>query len=750
MPQRNEPNESLALQVTSQRALAPAGMMPAQGQFLEMEDDETRVPLSHYLWIIRRHLWKILLFIVTCVMAAFLISSRMKPIYEATATLDIDRNAPTGVVGQEAAAMFRSSFDTEQFLTTQVRLIQSDAVVRPVTQKYKLLDREGLLRNVDPERKARIEKAPVTLTRLKVTRPSNTFLLLVSYRADDPDVASQVANGIAKSYLELVYTRHSKMGDQAAGFMQDQLQELRAKVEESQRRQMGLEQALGLTDPEAKTSVVSTRLLQLNTEYTNAQADRMKKEAVFNQTRSASAESLQNTEQGRDLSRLDERLKEARQKFAEVRATYGAGHPEHRKASTAVAELQQQFDETRKNVTGRVEVDYRQALEREQMLNRAVAETKGEFDRLSARAVEYQRVKREAEADKKLYDELLRRIREAGINQGFQNNHTRISDEARPPARPVFPNIPLNMAIALVLSTLLGVGTALLSDTLDTTIRDPEQAARFLRTDVIGTLPAVKNAAGHALVALSAPSSRTEDDGLVQYQDRKTNYGYRSISSYEEAIRTLRNTILLSDFERNIRSILVTSASPGEGKSTTAIHLAIAHAQPNKKTLIIDADLRRPTVHKKLNLAAAEGLSTVLMGDADWKDVIIEAPGIPNLYLIPSGPASRRASDLIGPFMTELLDRANSEFDLVVLDAPPLLGFAEPLQIATIVDAVVVVTRAGETKRKAVQNVLATLSRLRANVIGIVLNQVKKEMSDHYYYYGHYRKYYGQDADKAQ
>lgn len=124
-------------------------------------------------------------------------------------------------------------------------------------------------------------------------------------------------------------------------------------------------------------------------------------------------------------------------------------------------------------------------------------------------------------------------------------------------------------------------------------------------------------------------------------------------------------------------------------------------------------------------------------------------PTYPNLFVIPSGPASRRASDLIGPVLGELLDRATQEYDLIVLDAPPLLGFAEPLQIATLTDAVVVVTRAGETKRQAVQNVLGTLNRLHANVVGIVLNQVKREMSDHYYYYGHYRKYYGQEADKA-
>lgn len=595
----------------------------------------------------------------------------------------------------------------------------------------------------------------MVLKKLRVSRPPNTYLLLVSYRSPDPALAAAVSNGIAQSYLEHTYNLRMVNHNTTEKFMQTQLEELKAKVERSGQALANYERAMGLMNPEDKTTILSARLLQLNTEYTNAQADRVRKEAVFNATRMGSLEAVQNAEQGRDLLKLEERLKETRQKFAEVRSTFGTNHPEYRKTSSQISELQRQIDDSRRNIASRVELDYKQALNREQMLERTVAVTKTEHDRLNSRSAEYQRLKQEAEADKKLYEELVRKIREAGINAGFQNNNARLADAARPPALPVFPNIPLNLALALVLSSLLSVAAAILSDVLDTTVKDPEQTSRVLRTDVIGTLPAVKNAAGSQLLALTshdlaeAPTEpEVPGNGLVKV-DRHHGYGYKSISSYEEAIRTLRNTILLSDFDRNIRSMLVTSASPGEGKSTTAVHLAIAHAQQGKKTLLIDADLRRPTVHKKLGIAAELGLSNVLMGQSAWKDVVLPVPSVPDLYIIPSGPPSRRASDLIGPMMGELLDNTNTEFDLVVVDAPPTLGFAEPLQIATIVDGILVVTRAGETKRQAVQSVISTLRRVRANVIGIVLNQVKKDMSDHYYYYGHYRKYYGHDAEKA-
>jgi succinoglycan biosynthesis transport protein ExoP len=237
--------------------------------------------------------------------------------------------------------------------------------------------------------------------------------------------------------------------------------------------------------------------------------------------------------------------------------------------------------------------------------------------------------------------------------------------------------------------------------------------------------------------------------GELALHGANASNSYKNAASYDEAIRTLRNSILLSDFDRRMNSILVTSASPGEGKSTTAAQLAMAHSEQGKKTLLIDADLRRPSQHKRFDLSNAIGLSTALTGVLSWRESLIKIEGRPNLDMIPAGPSSRRASDVIGPMMVELLDDASKEYDLIIVDAPPLLGFAEPLQLATAVDGVVVVTRAGETSRKAVATVLSTLDRLRVNVVGLVLNQVKKEMSDSYYYYGYYRKYYS-DATEVR
>ncbi|MCC6395219.1 MAG: polysaccharide biosynthesis tyrosine autokinase [Bryobacterales bacterium] len=698
----------------------------------EMEQEDAGVPLSHYLWVFKRHRWRILAFMAASVLATAVVSNRITPIFESTATVDIDRQSPNAVVGQEAMRS-PTAMDSDQFLATQIKLVQSDSVLRPVAQKFNLLALENKDRE-ETERYPNAAQAPVYLRRLKVNRPSNTYLLLISYRSPDPQLAAEVANAIAQSYLEHTYNIRYRASASLTSFMEKQLEELRAKMERSSAALIQFERELNVISPEEKTNILSSRLLQLNTEYTNAQADRVRKEAAFASVRSGSLEAAQVSGQGEPLRRLTEKLNEAQERFSQVKAQYGAAHPEHRKAAAYLAEVQRQHERTRKNIMQRVEIEYQESKDREAMLQKAVQETKAEFDRLNTRSFEYQALKREAEADKKLYEELVRKIKEAGINASFQNSSIRIADPARPAIKPVFPNVKMNIALALVFSTLLAFGTAIVSDALDNTIRDPEQVSRTLKTEVVGSLPVVKSWRGR-LGAVAQNSAATT--ALVALSNATGH-----ADGYAEAIRTLRNSILLSDFDRRLRSLLVTSASPGEGKSTIAAHLAATHAQQHHKTLLIDGDLRRPSVHKRFGISTATGLSNVLVGDMGWKDAVIKPEGIPDLDVLPAGPPSRRAADLIGRGLMELLEEAGPEYDLVILDAPPLLGFAEPLQMATAVDGVVVVTRAGETNRKAVAAVLGTLSRLRANVMGIILNQVHQEMSDSYYYYGHYGKYY--------
>ena len=757
----------------------PAEVLRAPWYGYETGSESSGASLSSYLWILRRHLWKILSFVFVSVAATLIVSSRLTPIYESTATVDIDRQMPTGIIGQEANQTGLN--DADQFLATQVKLIQSDSVLRPVAEKYNLLTLEAGNPNTELS-------GPVVLKKLNVARPPNTYLVLISYRSPDARLAADVANSIAHSYLEHTYDIRFRSSASLSQFMEKQLEELKVKMERSSSALAQFEKELNVINPEEKTSILSARLLQLNTEYTTAQTDRVRKEATSNSVREGSLEAAQASAQGEALHKLAERLDEARQKFAEVKTHYGTNHPEYNKAAAQVTEIESQLRQGRESAAGRVEVEYREAVNREAMLRKAVGETKAEFDRLNARSFEYQSLKREAEAGKKLYEELVRKIKEAEINSGFQNSAIRIADEARPGVKPVFPKLTLNLVLAFLLSSLVAVGIAILSDALDNTVRDPEQIAALFNTEVIGSLPMVKRwrntlAAAIPAETVAAVAVRVEErpieprpepplqpPTLRQFrgarklhvrwhrsiapasqnarsgQSRSLGQSYaRSVDGFEEAVRTLRNSILLHNYSRRIRTLMVTSAWPSEGKTTTAVHLALAHAEQKHRTLLIDGDLRRPGVHSKLRFSADDGLATVLANGMLWREKLVKIDAAPNLDVLPAGIAGRRSADLIGRGLPLILEQAAREYDLIIVDAPPTLGFPEPLQMAAAVDGVIVVAKAGQTNRKAVGSVLNTLRHVRANVLGLVLNSVSSQTSDSYGVYGYngaYQKYY--------
>ncbi|MGQ9635637.1 MAG: GumC family protein [Bryobacteraceae bacterium] len=692
----------------------------------EYEFEQPGTPLSHYVWILKRHRWKILSFVATCVIATLVVSQRLTPIYESTATIDIDRRMPTGILGPESAQSAIN--DADQFLATQVKLIQSDSVLRPVVARYKLE-----VEDTESVRSAQMEDAPVKLPHLKVTRPPNTYLLLVSYRSTDPRLAANVANAISNSYIEHTYNIRYRSSVGLSAFMEKQLEELKAKMERSSAALAQFERELNVINPEEKTSILSARLLQLNTEYTNAQGERVRKEAAYQSVRSGSVEAALASSQGEALKKLAERFSEAQEKFAQVKVHYGANHPEHRKAAAQVAQLQQQLDDLLRSIMRRVEIEYREALNREAMLKQAVDQTKAEFDRLNARSFEYQALKREAEADKKLYEELVRKIKEAGINAGFQNSSIRLADPARPALKPVFPNLKLNLVLAFLFSSLLAVGAAVLSDAMDKTIRDPEQVARTMNTQVVGSLPMVKSWRRQ----LPAVTAESDSKALVP-----AGRADRTVTSFEEAVQTLRNSILLADFDRGLRSLMVTSACPAEGKTTTAAHLALTHAAQGHKTLLVDGDLRRPGIHRMFGLNGTGGLSQVVLKGERWQEALVKLEQAPNLDILPAGTGARRAAHQVGKTLREILKEAEPAYDLMVVDTPPVLGFPESFEMATLVDGVLVVALAGQTERKAVSSVLQTLGRLRVNVVGLVLNEVTSATSDGYYYYVYYGKYY--------
>src|SRR5579863_6921094 len=548
-------SENLPAVPESYRTSAPPTIIDA-----DYEPQAAHVPLAHYLWILRRHGWRIAGFVAGTVLATLIVSLRLTPVYESTVTVDVDRQMPTGVLGQEA--MQNATNDADQFLATQVKIIQSDSVLRPVVEKFHLRDVEKDALEEAIDKSATSLEAPVILKNLKVTRPPNTYLLLISYRSQNRHLAADVANEIALSYLQHTYKIRYKATAGLSDFMERQLEELKAQMEKSSEALTRFERDLNVINPEQKTNITSARLLQLNEEYTKAQGDRVKKEAAYNSVKDGTLSAAQVSTQGEALKKITENLNEAQEKFAEIKNHYGINHPEYKKAQTKVTELESQIDSTSQSIGQRIEIEYHEAVNREAMLQSAVKDTKAEFDRLNARSFEYQTLKREAESDKGLYEELVRKIKEAGINASFQNSSIRVADTARPGLKPVFPITWLNVLLAFLFATFFGVGAAVLNDVLDNTIRDPDQVARWLNTDVIGSLPAVKdwrrrlspihhssnqtsNQTSNQIAKIPASNgtSLVHMNGNSKLETAVHDSSEQALSNYEEAIRTLRNSI---------------------------------------------------------------------------------------------------------------------------------------------------------------------------------------------------------------
>ncbi len=688
-------------------------------------------------------------FVAICVLATFIVSSRLKPIYESTATVDVDRQAPSEVVGA-GSNQAASQSNEDDFLATQIRLIQSDSVLRPVAEQFHLLAADGKAGHKTTAKEQLRAAAAVSLPGLKVTRPPSTYLLLISYRSPDPRRAADMANAVAKSYLLQTYDLRIRSSADLSSFMKRQLDALRAKMERSSQALAKFERDLYVVNPEARTDILSARLLQLNNAYTTAEAHRIQAEAVWDAIKSGSLTDAVALSGSNELAKLNDALNQAQQQFALAKVTYSTSYPEYRKAASQVAEVQKEIEATRQRIANQAEEQYKESRGHEQLLEAAVAKTKAEWDQVNARSFQYQQLKQEADADKALYNQLITKIREATINQGFQNNNIRIADYARPSTVPVYPNIRHNVEMAFLLSMLLAIGAAILWDRLDTTLRDPTEASRFLQTDVIATMPIDKVAAQLPRPKLSAV---TPPIVLPNGAKEKRKEPYYGASNFDEAIRTLRNTILLSDLEGRLHSMVLTSAKPGEGKTTIAAHLAIANADRGKKTLLVDGDLRRPSLHTKFALTPNTGLANVLTGELHWQDAVIPIEDIANLSLLPAGLGSHRAADLIGPRLSTLLDEFDKQYDMVILDSPPLLGFAECLQMASAADGVLIVSQAAETKRRAVAEVIGALHRVHANIVGVILNQVSHNTSSHahsYYGYEHYSNYRYRDAKQTE
>jgi polysaccharide biosynthesis transport protein len=669
-------------------------------------------PLVFYAAIVRQHLAMITVLSIVLTVLVVLACALAPPINAGSALIAIDRQAAPETIGADRLL----TTGDDQFMATQQSLLQADTILRPVAERYNLLQREHQLRrysfwHYSLEKERAIRNAPIALKHLKIERNPNTYLLTITYKDKDPQVASDVANAIADSYLRNIFETRIKEGGRLTSSMERQLLDLKEKMESKHQALMTYQRELGTADPEQKTSILVAKLQSLNTENSAAEADRIIKQAVFREARDGSLAAVQVSGQSSDLTKDVEKLQIAKANLALVAATYGDQHPEYLKAAAQLDQARAALDESRLNVSSRIGVDYRQTLIRERMLSAAVAETKQQVDDLTAQSFDYLQLKHEADTAERVYEDLFAKIKQLGINSELHNNVIRLADSARPAANPIFPNWPLIVALSMAFFAVSFALYFVSAELTDATAKEAEVVEKALGIPVVCALPRVKDV--HLRLALGPEGMQFAGNPWSSLQG-----GF-----FDEGVRHLRGYLMLSSQARLPRSVLVTSALPGEGKSTLALCLAMVHAEQGKRTLLIDGDLRQPVIESLVRLDPDAGVASALAEKNHWRTAVRVVSAHPNLFVLGSGQPLPLALTRIGPGIRGILDQATKEFDLVVLDSPPLLGCAETLELAAAVDITLLAVRSGQTPMKALEATVETLRRISVPIAGIVLNQ---------------------------
>jgi len=672
---------------------------------------ELEWPLTFYAEIVIRCWRMITVFSIALTILVVGGCALMPPVNLGSAMIAIEPQVLEYATGGEGLVTTRY----EQFMATQTTLLQADAILRPLAERYRLLEREQQLRrnwfwHYSREQELAIRNAPIVLKHLTIERQPNTYLLTINYRDKDPRVAAAVANAIADSYLWNTFETRTREAGRQPSSVERRLIDLRQKMESAHSALMAYQPDLGIADPERKESTSVAKSQMLNKESGIVGPDRTVRDALFHAAKDGSAPKVQISSQLNDVAEDLEKLRVAEASLAPVGVTFGDQHPTGRRAAE-VDEASAVGNDMLLSISSRTDMDDRQTLVREPVLSATVAEYRQQIANISAPSVEYLQLRYQADEAERDYENLFAKIKQSGIKSELQNNVIRLANSARPAAKPVFPNWPAIIVCSLAFFAIACSAWTMWDELTDGTAKGIQAVEEALGIPVVCALPRVMDL--YSRLALGP-------DGI-----RFAGNRWRSMECgfFDEGVRHLRGYLMFSARAGRPRSVLVTSAFPGEGKSTLGLALAMANAEQGRRTLLIDANLRQPAIEKLMRLNPDFGLPAVLGQSVQWRTATREVSTRPNLFILASGLPSLRALVLIGPQIRGILAEATKDFDLIVLDSPALLGCAETLELAAAAEATVLAVRSESTPMKAVQAAVETLRRVDAPIAGIVLNE---------------------------
>lgn len=701
------------------------------------------IDLFEYLHILIKRRWLILSFVAASLVLATLMTLMQTPLYTSTVRIQIDQNAAKIV--EDGNVMPVEGPDYE-FMKTQYELLEGRTMAERVASALKLGDDEdffrprqfsiiGFLRRLLGSRPAagvqitngnranrEAAAAGIVLANRMITPVAGSRLVDIGYSDPNPSRAQKVAAAFADAFIASNLDKRFQANAYAKTFLEDQLKQLKLRLEQSERTLLDFGQKEEIVQTNEKSSIAETNLASANAALDAIIAQRIKNEELWKQLEPANAINLPQLLSNPVVEALRAKRSALQTDYQEKLETFKPSYPAMVQLNSQIAEIDRQLAAEVKTLKESYKAAYEQSLDQENEMKQRVRQLKADALDLQKRSIKYNLLKREVDTNRSLYDGLLQRYKEVEIAGGVGANNVFVVDAATLPGGPSSPRLARALLIACSLGLAVGLGAALLLEHLDDTLHSPEEVERLLGYATLGIVP--KIALGRTVEAeLADPRSHTA-----------------------EAYRSLCTALQLSTDTGLPKTLLVTSAGPTEGKSTTALTVARHFAKVGLKVLLVDADLRRPSLHSKLNLENSSGLSTYLTGAAEPPQ-LLRKTDIPNLAFMSSGPLPPNAADLLASSrLLSLLSVGLEVFDLIIVDSPPVMGLADAPLLSSAVSATIFVVGAGQVRKKLVRAAIGRLQFSRASLIGTVITRFDARSTYGYGYGYGYGYAYGYGA----
>jgi capsular exopolysaccharide synthesis family protein len=742
LTQRERTNGGAIEPIRTQSPFLPLDMLPREPRLID------------YLIILRKHQWLILSFLLAVVTIVTIATIRMPLVYEATARIEIDRESSnlTNITGNDADAIEE---DEDNYIETQSKILMSETLAFQTIRSLNLQN--------DPNYGGRPDK-PVTLSAnlaseanqtrpailgaflgsLTVQRVPNSQLLDVTFSANDPQLAARVVNAHINNFIEQNYRSKFEAATQASNWLSSQLDEMKVKVEDSEDARITYERENQIWTVDQNQDMSTEKLGEIEKELTSAQADRISKEAVYQLAQTGNYEAIPAVRESVVVQDIEKQQSELNSQYAAALAQFGPKYPQVVRLEAQIKQMDDMVAHEKQNIVNQVEAEYRGARQREMLLQQALDEQKVETNQTAEKLVQYNILKREAEANKQLYDDIQQKLKEAGIQAGLRSSNIRVVDPALVPSGASKPQKTRNIALGFLVGLVGGVGLALLREYLDNTVKTPDDIESLARLPSLAVVPAFATGNGHRhghFSKILKPPVAIGREGRVELVSH-----HMPQSQMSEAFRALRTSLLLSQADHPPQVILMTSALPREGKTTAAVNLAVTLAQLGDKTLLVDADLRKPGINRALSLVDGKhaGLSSYLAGVSSLDLITVPHPAITNLAAIPTGPIPPNPADLLSSRrLSELIQDLRQRYKFVVIDSPPIMAATDAVILSVQVDGVLLVVRSNETPKEAFTRTRDLLTSVKSRILGVVLNAVDASAPDYYYSYRYYPYSYG-------